>query len=157
MVPGDAPAPPSGETTMRYRQLRYRYTMLYAGRPPRPVGEILWQSERITAVLAEPHWRPAADVIETPEAVTVMIELAGVAEDDMEIQLYQDAVVVIGERRLPACGVGAVYQAAAIRQGPFRVEIPLGGEIDPERVQGRYEHGLLVITLPKARQGGAPS
>ncbi len=157
IVPGDAPAPPMGRLIMRYRQLRYRYTMLYAGRSPRPVGEIFWRSERMSAVLAEPHWRPDADVIETPEGITVMIDLAGVAEDDMEVQLYQDAVVVAGERRLPACGVGSVYHAAAIRQGPFRVEIPLSVDVDPERVQGRYENGLLAISLPKARRAGASS
>jgi HSP20 family molecular chaperone IbpA len=142
---------------MRYRHLRLRYTMLYTSQPPRPVGEILWRSERMSAVLAQPQWRPDTDVYETPAAITAMIDVAGVAEEDLEVELYQDALVVEGHRRLPACEGGAVYLAVAIRQGPFRVEIPLLAAINPDEVEARYDHGLLVITLPKARRQEATS
>jgi HSP20 family molecular chaperone IbpA len=42
-----------------------------------------------------------------------------------------------------------VYQAAGIRQGPFRAEVPLPVPVDAERVEARYDRGLLSITLPK--------
>jgi HSP20 family molecular chaperone IbpA len=42
-----------------------------------------------------------------------------------------------------------VYQSAGIRQGPFRLEVPLSASIDAERVAARSDHGLLRITLPK--------
>jgi HSP20 family molecular chaperone IbpA len=42
-----------------------------------------------------------------------------------------------------------MYHAASIRQGPFRVELPLPAPIDPERVEARYDRGLLHITLAK--------
>ena len=43
-----------------------------------------------------------------------------------------------------------MYHAAGIRQGPFRVELPLPAPVDPEHVETRYEHGLLRISLHKA-------
>ena len=43
-----------------------------------------------------------------------------------------------------------MYHAARIRQGPFRVELALPAPVDPERVEARYERGLLHVTLPKA-------
>jgi len=42
-----------------------------------------------------------------------------------------------------------VYHAAGIPQGLFRVELPLPARIDPDRVEARYERGLLHVTLPK--------
>jgi HSP20 family molecular chaperone IbpA len=42
-----------------------------------------------------------------------------------------------------------VYHAAGIRQGPFRIALALPAAVDPERVEARYERGLLRITLAK--------
>jgi HSP20 family molecular chaperone IbpA len=82
------------------------------------------------------------------------VELAGVDEDDFEVQLFEDVLVVEGHRRLPSCAEGAVYHAAGIRQGPFQVEVVLPAAVDPERIEARYERGLLRITLPKRPGGG---
>jgi HSP20 family protein len=63
-------------------------------------------------------------------------------------------LVVEGRRRLPSCQEGAVYHAAGIRQGPFRVELALPAPVDAERVEARYDRGLLRITLPKRAESG---
>jgi HSP20 family molecular chaperone IbpA len=41
------------------------------------------------------------------------------------------------------------YHAAGVRQGPFRVELPLPAPVDGERVEALYDRGLLRISLPK--------
>jgi HSP20 family protein len=132
---------------MRYRRLSYRYAMVVRAGRTWPVGEI-WESERLR-LLVEPRWRPDADTYETAAAIEIVVELAGIDEDDFEVQLFEDALVVAGHRRLPSCDEGAVFQLAGIRQGPFRVELPLSAPVDSERVEVRYERGLLRITLPK--------
>jgi len=94
-------------------------------------------------------WRPATDVAETTRSIEVTVDLAGVDEDDFEVQLFDNGLVVEGRRHLPSCGEDAVYHAAGIPQGFFRLELPLPARIDPERVEARYERGLLHVTLPK--------
>jgi HSP20 family molecular chaperone IbpA len=44
-----------------------------------------------------------------------------------------------------------VFHAAGVRQGPFRLELPLPAPVDPDGVEARYERGLLRIALRKAR------
>jgi HSP20 family protein len=132
---------------MRYRRLHYRYAVVVRSGQPWPFGE-LSPIDRLRP-LVEPHWRPDADTYETSATVEIIVDLAGVDEDDYEVQLFEDALVVEGRRRLPACQAGAVYQAAGIRQGPFRVELPLPAPVDPDQVDARYDRGLLRITLPK--------
>jgi HSP20 family protein len=137
---------------MRYRHLSYRYTMLMRSGQAWLPGD-LWASDRLR-LLVETRWRPDADTYETAAAVEIVVDLAGVDEDDFEVQLFEDALVVEGRRQLPACEGQAVYHAASIRQGPFRVELPLPVPVDAEGVDARYDRGLLRITLPKRREAG---
>lgn len=108
----------------------------------------LRESDRLH-LLVQGRWRPDADVYETATTVEIVVDLAGVGEDDFEVQFFEDVLVIEGRRQLPTCEEGALYHAAGIRQGPFRVELPLGAPVDPERVKARYERGLLYIALPK--------
>jgi HSP20 family protein len=138
---------------MRCRHLGIRYTVvLTAGQPPALEGEA-WRSRRMDVVLAHSHWRPDADVVETVRAITVTVELAGVDEEDVAVLLFEDVLVVEGRRELPRCERDGVYHVAAIRQGPFRIEVPLPVRIDPKGVVARYERGLVWVRLPKANGG----
>jgi HSP20 family protein len=136
---------------MRYRRLSYRYTMLVRAGPAWPLGDV-WPGDRARP-LARVGWCPDADAYETATAIEVLVDLAGLDEDDFEVQLFEDVLVVEGQRRLPSCDASAVYHAAAIRRGPFRVEVALPASVDPERVEARYERGLLHVTLPKLAGG----
>jgi HSP20 family protein len=134
---------------MRYRRLSYRYRMVVStGELRGPVDP--WVAGRLRAILAPPVWRPEADVYETASTITVTVELAGVEEDQVEALLFEDALVIEGQRRLPACDEDGVYQTAAIRQGPFRLEVPLTARVDTGGIEARYQQGLLRIRLPKA-------
>lgn len=130
---------------MRYRRFSYRYAVVITGQQPGLFGDP-WQPARL--VLAQPSWRPPADVTETRDAFQATIELAGVEPEALDILVYEDAVVLEGQRRLPPSG--GRYLSAEIRQGPFRLELPLSAPVDPDAVEANYERGLLVMKLPKA-------
>jgi HSP20 family protein len=134
---------------MRYRRLSYRYAVVVGSGQPWPRVAELWQSERVR-LLVQAGWRPDADTYETTTTVEITVDLAGVDEDDFEVQLFEDALVIDGQRRLPGCDEAAVYHAASIRQGPFRLELPLPAPVDPERVEARYDRGMLRISLAKS-------
>jgi HSP20 family protein len=134
---------------MRYRRMHYRYAMVLATEQPRPLGAPGF-TERPTVTLARTCWRPPADVYESPRAITVTVELAGIDTAELDVVLFEDALVVEGQRRLPPPEPGGVYHAAEIRQGRFRLDVSLPAPIDPERAEARYERGLLQMTLAKA-------
>jgi HSP20 family protein len=132
---------------MRYRRSSVRYTTVVGAGHTWIVGDV-WSNER-PRLLVRTGFRPDVDAYETATTFEVVVDLAGIDEDDCEVQLFADALVVEGHRRLPQTKEAAIYHAASIRQGPFRVEIPLPAPIDPERVEARYERGLVRITLGK--------
>lgn len=132
---------------MTYRRLTLRYAGVRADLswPFDPV----WKSEQLRLLLRA-RWRPDADVYETASTIEMTIDLAGVGDEDFEVQLFANALVIEGCRRLASAREDAVYHAAGIRQGLFRVELPLPAPVDPERVDARYDRGLLHVTLAKA-------
>jgi HSP20 family protein len=147
---GSAGAPLVARPTLvRYRYVQRRYTTMLARSPLRVLVQT-WQTERLELVATAPLWRPNVDVYETTACLAVTIEVAGVEADDLDVALYEDALVVSGERRLPPCDPDGVFHAAEIRRGPFRVEIPLAVPVLAERVEARQEQGLVRVRLPKA-------
>lgn len=139
---------------MRYRRLTYRYAMILTATSPgalQPFEDPL-RTIRPGVALTRTLWSPPADVYETRDFLSVTVAVAGLEEKDVDLLLYEDALVVEGRRRLPPIEEEGVYRAVEIRQGPFRVEVPLNGPIDHERVEAKYERGLLRVTLPKAQK-----
>ena len=133
---------------MRYRRVTARYVRLVPIRGAASYGDVL---RAMTPVpVTSPLWRPAADVCETPTGFSVVLDVAGMDDDSFDVQLYEDALVIEGERHVDACAQGGFYHAAELRQGRFHVEITLPLDVDPDGVEVTYERGILRVELPKA-------
>ena len=82
--------------------------------------------------------------------IRVKIELAGMEEKDIEVTLYEDALVISGERHDDQeSQEGLNYHEAQIRYGPFRVEVFILTPIMRDAVAARYNNGMLLVDLPK--------
>lgn len=138
---------------MRYRRLSYRYAVVMTSDQLAPFAN-LRLADPPGPRFAQTFWRPPADVCESERAFEVIVDLAGVDQDEIEISLFEDALIVEGQRRLSPATVNSVYHVAEIRQGPFRLELALPAAIDQERVDARYDRGLLRITCPKLAKTG---
>ena len=114
----------------------------------------LWQVPRFTGIRS--GFRPAVDcyVTEDPPELTVLVELAGVDPESIELAAEKRALTISGVRPRPRVA-GQVYQQAEIEYGRFERRIPLGQDIDADAASAAYEAGMLRITLPVARR--APS
>jgi HSP20 family protein len=100
-------------------------------------------------------WMPLADVVETPDAYLVEIELAGLGKDDIVIQAHGDELVVRGERRLDPAGRPESFHRLERRYGPFARTFRFAEEVDPDRIAATFEDGLLRLDVPKARARSA--
>ena len=138
---------------IRYRYVTYRYTDGSQQQLERHYRQLLHDALRQShqsILQRSATWRPLADIRESTEMMTIKIELAGVREEDIEVTLYEDALVVSGERQDdPERSENLYYHEAQIRYGPFRVEMLILSPIDREGIQARYENGFLWVDLPK--------
>ncbi|MBX5492503.1 MAG: Hsp20/alpha crystallin family protein [Chloroflexi bacterium] len=139
---------------LRYRRVTYRYTG-----PGTNLDQLLrriWELNRQPTWQTGMRWRPPTDVLESPAGLLVKMELAGVTESDVEVTLFEDMLVVAGERRetypegLDCRTYECRYHEGGIRYGPFQAEIYLPLRVDAERVTARFDNGFLYVTLPRA-------
>ena len=102
-------------------------------------------------------FRPRVDVYRTddPPAITVVVELAGIDPDGVELAVT-DGVLVIRGRRQRTAGRGRTYQHMEIDYGPFERRIAVDVPIDSDAAQAIYDNGLLSIRLPIAGRAAGP-
>ena len=89
------------------------------------------------------------DMNETPEEVIIVAEVAGVAKDDLVVEISSKAVRIKGDRYARHCAGNATYRLAELQYGHFERILFLPAPIDPEIVSAAYQNGLLEIRLAK--------
>ena len=108
---------------------------------------------------SSPAWEPPVDVLETEDAVLVLVALPGVDPEQVELTIHHGRLLIAGERVLPRELRTAIIHRIELPQGRFERQVPIPA--------GRYEQptsvvaaGCLIVRLPKAGHGagrkGAP-
>jgi len=95
-------------------------------------------------------WSPPTDFYETDDAYVVRVEVAGMREQDFEVNLENNFLVISGVR--PDLPERRAYHQMEIRFGRFSTVVGMPGPVNVEDAQAVYEDGFLVVTLPKLRQ-----
>jgi HSP20 family protein len=138
---------------MRYRHVTYRFIdgsqkqmeQYYH----RLLNDALHQSQQ-SLLLRSTTWRPAADILESAEMLIIKVELAGMTEEEIEVTLYEDALVISGERYdRHENQENLSYHEAQIRYGPFRLEVYIRHPVQRDAITAHYENGILRVELPK--------
>ncbi len=107
---------------------------------------------RIT--LRSPAWRPPTDVFETENAIVVRVEIAGMREEDISVELNGRNLTVRGSRQdVPE---RRAFHQMEIIFGEFAIELELPNYIQADQTQATYSDGFLRIHLPKARPRQIP-
>lgn len=91
------------------------------------------------------------DVIETSDAVEIVMDLVGVAADAVKIVVAHNTVLVTGEKRPAACehcGQAAFHVAERVF-GRFTRAVKLSGAFDVARADARLRDGELRLVLPR--------
>ena len=88
---------------------------------------------------------PHVDVGETEKEVKVVAELPGLDEKDVEVTLHDGVLTLKGEKR--AENDAAWYSERWA--GQFQRSIPLGPDVDPDKVSASFRNGVLTVTVGK--------
>lgn len=107
------------------------------GRSLRPMGTD-WQA--VT---------PRVDVEENDKELIVTAELPGLNEKDFEVTLAGDVLIIKGEKKAEKEEKAGDTTYMERRYGSFSRSIRLPFEVRDEKVDARYEKGLLTVRVPK--------
>ncbi|GIX19124.1 Hsp20/alpha crystallin family protein [Erythrobacter cryptus] len=95
-----------------------------------------------------PVWRPLADILETRDGFTVMLELPGVAAEDVEVSLENRQLSI----RARAQGLESDELQLVHREylpGDYERAFLLSDDLDGERIEAELKNGVLTVRVPR--------
>jgi|SRR5579859_363296 len=92
---------------------------------------------------------PRLDVHETDKAYTVLAELPGLEQKDVEVSLSDNALTISGEKRQEHAEADGDRTYTERTFGRFQRTIPLAAEVDVDKVQAKFKNGVLTVEAPK--------
>ena len=110
---------------------------------------------RRPASLLEPFRRveeglaPAVDIVDAEKAYEVTAELPGIDDKNIEVTLSDDVLTIKGEKREEKEEKERNYQLSERLYGAFERSFEMPEGVDTEKVEARFDKGVLKITLPK--------
>lgn len=104
------------------------------------------------------EYTPAIDLEETPEAYIVKSDLPGLQKDKINLTVRNGMLTIEGVREVSSekKDDDAGFYAQERSYGSFARSLPLPGPVDESKVTAQYQDGVLVITLPKAKESAEP-
>lgn len=95
----------------------------------------------------------AVDVYQTPTEIVIKSPIAGVKEDDVDVQIMGDMISIRGRREQEETVDEKDYFSQECYWGAFSktVRLPLG-DVDIERAAANMKNGVLTIRIPRVEK-----
>jgi HSP20 family protein len=95
------------------------------------------------------RWIPAMDLVETDDHLVLRGDLPGMTEDDVDIEIKDNVLTVSGERKSEQEERAEGYHRVERSFGRFSRSLTLPQGIDPDKVEAKFENGVLEVQIPK--------
>jgi len=118
---------------------------MYALANPRTfIDEFFRDVER--AATAAPTFQPAADVVEVESGWRVRLELPGIAKEAVKVDVKENVLTISGEKPDPYAE-SRKFRHGEVGYGKFARTFRLSQAIDRDRIEAKFENGVLEISL----------
>ena len=97
-------------------------------------------------------WTPRMNVAETETEYSVSLELPGIPPEDVRVEIEDGHLSISGKVEEETKGEGKSFHRMERRTGEFRRVFALPDEVDAEKIDAHFEHGILRVSLPKAEK-----
>ena len=120
-------------------------------------GDGFWSAPAKTAFEMTPVWRrdiawekvPAVDVAEKDKAYEITVELPGMDEKDIEVTVANGVLTIKGEKKEEKEEKQKDYYVSERHYGSFARSFRIPEDADANRIEARFEKGVLAVTLAK--------
>ncbi len=106
------------------------------------------QDPNTETVSARPTVRPNVDIHENQDELLLVVDLPGVAADQVQIDLDKDTLTIFG-RRPATAPEGARVIAGQGFGWDFKRQFTVPSQIDQDRIKADLKNGVLEVRLPR--------
>ncbi len=96
---------------------------------------------------------PSVEVIDTDKDIRVSAELPGLEEKDVEVLMSDGVLTIRGEKRSEVEDKDRAFSERTY--GRFERRIPLGWDVEEDKVNALFRNGVLTVTMPKSAKAAA--
>lgn len=100
---------------------------------------------------------PAVDVTETDKAYEITIELPGLDEKNIEVNLANGGLTIKGEKKEEKEETKKDYYVSERRYGSFERYFGLPDGVDADKIEATFKNGVLKVVLPKTAEAQQPA
>jgi HSP20 family protein len=97
-------------------------------------------------------WFAPTDVSEDANSLRITMELPGVNPDDVRLSLENNILTIRGEKKHQTDESNERVHRFERTYGMFERTFALPNTVDPEKIEARYENGVLFVEIPKAER-----
>ena len=97
-------------------------------------------------------WLPAVDVWETENELVLSLDLPGIPEEDIAVELNENVLTVSGERSHASEQSTERYYRYERHFGSFSRSVTLPPGVQEDAISARYENGVLEVRVPKPEE-----
>jgi len=97
-------------------------------------------------------WFAPTDISEDENCLRITMELPGVDPNDVRLSLENNVLTIRGEKRQQVDDANERVHRFERTYGMFERTFALPNTVDADRIDARYENGVLQVTLPKAER-----
>jgi HSP20 family protein len=98
---------------------------------------------------------PPVDIYEDDQRLTFKVEVPGIDEKDIKVEVQNDVLTVRGERSMEKDTKEENFRRMERHYGTFSRSFTLPSTVDPEKIEASYSHGVLAIQMPKRAEARA--
>ena len=91
--------------------------------------------------------RPAVDIFETEQGLTLVADLPGVVKEDMQIDIDRGLLTVQANAKSNLSGESILREFI---HGNYYRQFQLPDEVDSEKIVAELKNGVLTLQLPKS-------
>ncbi|HSH83966.1 MAG TPA: Hsp20/alpha crystallin family protein [Guyparkeria sp.] len=95
-------------------------------------------------------WAPAVDIKESEDTYELHVDLPGIDPKQVEITADSGVLEIRGERNSELKSSQDGYSRIERHYGRFYRRFTLPEQADADNIKASSEHGVLVVTIPKA-------
>jgi HSP20 family protein len=95
---------------------------------------------------------PAADVMVSDGDLLLTMDVPGMTQDELSIEVIDDYLVVRGERARPSLPENASVEHSERAFGKFERRIKLPAGVDADGIMAGLDNGVLSLIVPKPEQ-----
>lgn len=95
---------------------------------------------------------PAVDIVETADSLKLTVELPGVNKDDVSLSIENNVLTISGEKKNLVEVNQGDFSRVERTYGSFSRSFNLSSRINNEKIDARYNNGILEVNLPKREE-----